>query len=56
MSEAALKLHKLGLIEYAREHDKVLARTGLDQRTCECCGVVKYEYDRLLSLRQFPLS
>jgi hypothetical protein len=26
----------------------VLNRTGLEERTCECYGVVKKEYDRLL--------
>lgn len=55
VTEAALKLQKLGLIEYARGHIKVLDRAGLEQRTCECYGVVKREYDRLLSPRKFEL-
>ena len=48
VTEAALKLQKLGLIRYARGHISVLDRPGLEQRTCECYGVVKKEYDRLL--------
>jgi len=48
VTEAALNLQKLGLIEYARGHIKILDRKGLEQRSCECYGVVKKEYDRLL--------
>jgi CRP-like cAMP-binding protein len=48
VTEAALKLQTAGLIRYARGHISVLDRKGLEQRTCECYGVVKKEYDRLL--------
>ncbi len=48
VTEAALKLQTSGLIRYARGHIKVLDRPGLEKRTCECCAVVKEEYDRLL--------
>jgi len=48
VTEAALKLQADGLIRYARGHIKILDRAGLEQRTCECYGVVKKEYDRLL--------
>ena len=48
VTEAALKLQKVGLISYARGHISVLNRAGLEQRTCECYAVVKKEYDRLL--------
>jgi len=48
ITEAALKLQKVGLIRYARGHITVLDRGGLEQRTCECYAVVKNEYDRLL--------
>ncbi|HEX7441454.1 MAG TPA: Crp/Fnr family transcriptional regulator [Caldimonas sp.] len=48
VTEAALKLQKAGLIRYARGRITVLDREGLEQRTCECYGVVKKEYDRLL--------
>ncbi|MEO8298960.1 MAG: Crp/Fnr family transcriptional regulator [Burkholderiales bacterium] len=48
VTEAALKLQKAGLIRYARGHIEVLERAGLEARSCECYGVVKREYDRLL--------
>jgi len=48
VTEAALKLQKLGLIDYARGHITVVDRPGLEQRSCECYAVVKREYDRLL--------
>lgn len=48
VTEAALKLQKLGLVKYARGHIKVLDRSGIEARTCECYAVVKKEYDRLL--------
>lgn len=51
VTEAALKLQKLGLIRYARGRISVLDRPGLEARTCECYAVVKTEYDRLLPAR-----
>ncbi len=48
VTEGALKLQKAGLIKYARGRITVLDRKGLETRTCECYGVVKREYDRLL--------
>ncbi len=48
VTEAAMKLQKAGCIRYARGHVKVLDRSGLESRTCECYAVVKKEYDRLL--------
>lgn len=48
ITEAALKLQKLGLIRYARGHITVEDRAGLEARSCECYAVVKSEYDRLL--------
>lgn len=48
VTEAALKLQKLGLIQYARGHIRVLDRARLETRVCECYAVVKTEYDRLL--------
>ncbi|MBC7622305.1 MAG: Crp/Fnr family transcriptional regulator [Aeromicrobium sp.] len=48
VTEAALKLQKSGLIHYARGHIFVIDRVGLEKRTCECYGVVKKEYERLL--------
>lgn len=51
VTEAALKLQKMGLISYARGRIQVLDRPGLEARTCECYAVVKKEYDRLLPNR-----
>ena len=48
VTEGALKLQQEGLIRYARGRITVLDRPGLEKRTCECYGVVKKEYDRLL--------
>ena len=48
VTEGALKLQQAGLIRYARGRISVLNRPGLEERTCECYGVVKKEYDRLL--------
>lgn len=48
VTEAALKLARLGLIRYARGHITVLDRAALEARVCECYAVVKKEYDRLL--------
>jgi CRP-like cAMP-binding protein len=44
----ALKLQKAGLIRYARGRIAVLDRAGLEERCCECYGVVRSAYDRLL--------
>jgi CRP-like cAMP-binding protein len=48
VTAAALKLQAAGLIRYARGHIRVLDRSGLERRSCECYVVVKKEYDRLL--------
>ncbi len=51
VTEAALVLQRAGVIRYARGHITVLDRSALEERTCECYGVVKREYDRLLPAR-----
>ncbi len=48
VTEAAGHLKTLGLITYQRGHITVLDRPALERRSCECYGVVKKEYDRLL--------
>jgi CRP-like cAMP-binding protein len=48
VTEAALKLQRMGLIRYARGHISVLDRPGLEDRACECYAVVRDEYQRLL--------
>ena len=51
VTEGALKLQAAGLIRCARGHIRVLDRTGLEARTCECYAVVRKEYERLLPQR-----
>jgi CRP-like cAMP-binding protein len=48
VTESALKLQDQGLIRYSRGLIVVLDRPGLEKSVCECYGVVKKEYDRLL--------
>lgn len=48
VTEAAGKLQNAGLISYHRGHITIVDRKGLESRVCECYGVVKKEYDRLL--------
>ena len=49
ITEAAGRLQGDGLISYRRGHISVLKRAGLEDRVCECYGVVKKELARLLS-------
>jgi CRP-like cAMP-binding protein len=48
VTQAAGRLQEAGLIQYRRGHIAVLDREKLERRVCECYGVVKKEYDRLL--------
>jgi CRP-like cAMP-binding protein len=48
VTEAASKLQKLGVIEYARGKITVRERPKLEQLCCECYAVVKAETERLL--------
>jgi hypothetical protein len=50
-TEAALKLKDCALIDYEDGRIKVLDRTALEKRSCECYTVVKQEYDRLLPVQ-----
>ena len=47
VTAAALRLQREGLISYSRGHIRVLDKPGLQQRCCECHGVVKRAYDQL---------
>lgn len=49
ITEAAGRLQEAGYIRYRRGHITVLGRGGLESRCCECYGVVKKEFKRLLS-------
>ena len=48
VTDAAGKLQKLNIIEYARGHITVLDRPKLEKMSCECYSVVKRETDRLI--------
>ena len=54
VTEAAGRLSRESLIEYRRGRITVFDRPALERRACECYGVVRREYDRLLS-RTLPL-
>jgi hypothetical protein len=45
---AAGALQKAGFIEYRRGRLKILDRAGLEGASCECYGVIRDEFDRLL--------
>ena len=47
VTEAARQLQREGLISYTRGHIRVLDRSGLEQQSCECYGVVKRAYEQL---------
>ena len=51
VSAAAGSLQKAGLIRYKRGNVTIIDRRGLLQRSCECYGVSKREFDRLLGNR-----
>jgi len=48
VTEAAGHLQAAGLIHYSRGHITVLDRPKLEQQVCECYGVVRKEFRRLL--------
>ena len=51
VTAAALKLQLAGVIRYSRGHIDVLDRQRLENRACECYGVAKKEYFRLLPMQ-----
>ncbi len=48
ITAAAGSLQLAGVISYRRGHISVLHRAGLESRVCECYGVVKKQFARLL--------
>ena len=48
VTAAAGKLQDAGIIRYHRGRVTVIDRAKLESRVCECYGVVKREFDRLL--------
>jgi hypothetical protein len=51
VSVAAGALQRAGLIRYSRGIVTMLDRRSLQRRACECYGVSKREFDRLLDQR-----
>jgi CRP-like cAMP-binding protein len=57
VSVAAAALRRDGLIRYSRGIVTILDRAGLERQSCECYGISKREFDRLLSERPlYPAS
>jgi CRP-like cAMP-binding protein len=54
VTAAAGALQRAGLIRYSRGIVTILDRGGLKRRACECYGVSKREFDRLLGDRALP--
>jgi CRP-like cAMP-binding protein len=52
VTAAASKLQRASLIRYRRGNVTILDRPGLERRACECYGVSKKEFDRLLGSRR----
>jgi CRP-like cAMP-binding protein len=50
VSTAASALQKAGLIRYVRGQIEILDRPGLEALSCECYGIVRREYARLLDV------
>ena len=51
VSKAAGALQRAGLISYKRGIVTIRNRRGLERRACECYGISKREFDRLLGSR-----
>lgn len=49
---AAQKLMQEGTIRYARGRITILDKPALEQRVCECYGVIRQEYERLLPVHK----
>jgi CRP-like cAMP-binding protein len=47
---AARMLHRAGLIRYNRGVVTILDRAGLENAACECYGIVRQRFERLLPL------
>jgi CRP-like cAMP-binding protein len=51
VTEAAGALQREGLIRYRRGMVSLVDRPGLEATSCECYGIVRREFDRLLGVR-----
>ena len=50
VTAAAGALQNAGLISYSRGRVTVLDREGLEKAACECYGIIRHEFERLLPL------
>ena len=48
VSEIAAEAQRNGIIEYSRGRLTIVNREGLERSTCECYGVIRTEFERLL--------
>jgi CRP-like cAMP-binding protein len=48
VSTAASILQQAGFIRYSRGRVEVVDRAGLESAACECYGVIRREYERLI--------
>lgn len=49
VTAAAGKLQKNGMISYRRGRISIIDRAGLEDRACECYGIIRGEYDRIMA-------
>jgi CRP-like cAMP-binding protein len=54
VNEVAQQLQDAGAIEYTRGRVTILDRRQLESRSCECYGVIREEFDRLLQSATWP--
>ncbi len=52
VTTAATALRRAGLIHYRRGIVTILDRPGLENKSCECYGISKLEFDRLLGIER----
>ncbi len=48
VSVAASELQRAGMIRYSRGNVTILDRAALERQSCECYGIARMEFDRLL--------
>lgn len=51
VTESAGALQRLGLIRYRRGVMTIVDRKGLESASCDCYGIVRQEFERLLGVR-----
>ncbi len=56
VTAAAGKLQKAGVISYRRGRISIVDRSGLECRACECYGLIRKEYDRILGQKKDSVS